>query len=822
MRFFSKIKRVRHFHLVRIITLGTVAMGAIAVWILFLVVKIPNIEDFRERQIAQSTRIYDRTGEILLWEIHGEERRTVIQLSDISNHVRNATIAIEDDSFYSHVGVRPLAIMRAIFVDIVQGKRQGGSTITQQLVKNTLLTPEQTPTRKLKEVVMAMKMETSYTKDEILGLYLNEIPYGSNAYGVESAAQNYFGKHAGELTLAEAAYLAALPQAPTRYSPYGRHREELEERKNLILKRMRELEFITEDEYAKARNETVSFLPQKRGGLRAPHFVMYVRELLIEKYGEEAVEQGGLVVTTTLDARMQETAEEIVARKGAEIEEKFNASNTGLVAIDPKTGGILTMVGSRDYFNIEREGNFNVTLGRRQPGSAFKPMVYAAAFKKRYTPETVVFDLETNFAVAGATPYIPQNYDEKFRGPVSLRSALAQSLNVPSVKVLYLAGLDEALNTARDFGITTLGDKSRYGLSLVLGGGEVTLLDLTSAYAVFANQGLKINTNAIVRVVDAGGNVLEEAEDTRQERVIDANIANTVTDILSDNNARTPSFGPRSPLYVEGYDVAVKTGTTNDYRDVWTVGYSPNIVVGVWGGNNNNSSMTKNVAGFIIAPVWREFMDAVLPLRERESFVKPPATTATKPILRGIWRGGTTYIIDKTSGKLATDHTPESQREERVIQEVHSILYWLSKDDPNGPPPANPARDPQFALWEGPVRAWATLAGYADEHSSIPITEHDTSHNPENWPKIKLADGESGKTFFIGDVISFHPEITSKYPATEVEVFVDGEFIKSESPAVSAIELNVETDGEHALKLRVFDSIGNRGEAEFPFRVSAE
>jgi len=814
----ARRKRRRRFMLLWILV-GCAFIGVLGVWILFLIVEIPSIENFQSRAIAQSTKIYDRTGQILLWEIHGEERRTVVPLDKISRNVQNATIAIEDDSFYSHWGIRPLSILRAFFADIVLGQHQGGSTITQQLVKNTLLTPEQTFTRKLKEVIAAIKIEAVYKKDEILGLYLNEIPYGSNAYGIESAAQNYFGKSAENVTLAEAAYLAALPQAPTKYSPYGSRRAELEARKNLILERMRKLQFITEEEYASAKKETVVFLPQKRQGLRAPHFVMYVRELLIEKYGEDAVERGGLIVTTTLDSALQEKAEEMVARRGAENEKKFNASNAGLVAIDPKTGRILAMVGSRDYFDIKHEGNFNVTLARRQPGSAFKPLVYAAAFKKGYTPETVLFDLETNFGVQGAKAYIPQNYDEKFRGPVTMRQALAQSLNVPSVKVLYLTGIDNALGTARDFGISTLGDKSRYGLSLVLGGGEVMPLELTAAYGVFANQGIKASSHAIIEVKNASGNILEQ-EKMETERVIDAEIANLINSVLSDNEARTATFGPRSPLYIEGYDVAVKTGTTNDYRDVWTVGYSPAIVVGVWGGNNDNSSMTKNVAGFIIAPLWREFMDAVLPTLEKESFVPPSPREAPKPVLHGIWRGGKTYTIDKSSGKLATEYTPISQREEKIMPGVHSILHWLSKDDPLGPPPSNPVGDPQFVEWETRVRAWAVRNGYTDEDAAIPITEFDTSHSPENWPVIVFTPEEQQKIFLVGDTVTFHPTITARNSVSEVEIFLDGEFVKSERGTPGAIFLNTQDIGSHVLKIRAYDSIGNKQEAETSFTIA--
>ncbi|MEK7576276.1 MAG: transglycosylase domain-containing protein, partial [Patescibacteria group bacterium] len=487
------------------------AISGGALWIFFVLVKIPSIDNFRERQVAESTKLYDKTGQVLLWEIHGEEKRTIVPSENISRYVKNATIAIEDSSFYSHHGFSFVSFFRVIVLNALQGKKigSGGSTITQQLVKNTILTNEQTIARKLKEIIIAIKLERSYSKDEILNLYLNEIPYGSNAYGIEAASQSYFGKSAERVTLAESAYLAALPNAPTYYSPYGNHRKELEQRKNLALERMKSLEFITDEEYKTAKEENVTFNPQQKQGLRAPHFVMYVRELLVEKYGEDMVEHGGLHVITTLDTKLQEKAEEVVNNRAAELQEKFNASNEGLVAIDPKTGRILAMVGSRDYFDIKHEGNFNITLAHRQPGSAFKPIVYATAFKKGYTPDTVLFDLETNFAVFG-TPYTPQNYDEKFRGPITMRDALAQSLNVPAVKTLYLAGIQNSIETARDFGISTLADASRYGLTLVLGGGEVSPLELTSAYGTFANQGMHCDKHAILEIRDKNNTTIEQ------------------------------------------------------------------------------------------------------------------------------------------------------------------------------------------------------------------------------------------------------------------------------------------------------------------------
>ncbi|MEK7649800.1 MAG: transglycosylase domain-containing protein [Patescibacteria group bacterium] len=823
MIFRSLRKRRKHNLLLWILAVVTagVFLFLIAGILLFAFIKLPTLEDFRERKVAESTKIYDRTGKILLWEVHGEERRTVVPFENISRNVKNATIAIEDSNFYSHHGISPISLFRVIFINIFQGKQvgSGGSTITQQLVKNTLLTSEQTLIRKAKEIIIAIKLESAYGKDDILNLYLNEIPYGSNIYGVESAAQNFFGVSASDISLAQAAYIAAIPKAPTRYSPYGNNRKDLEARKNLVLERMRTLQYISTEEYEEAKKEKVVFLPHRRQGLLAPHFVMYVREILNEKYGEEVVEQGGLEVITTLDANLQAKAEEIIARRAPDMQKNFNASNIALTALDPKTGHILAMIGSRDYFDINNDGNFNVALAHRQPGSAFKPLVYATAFKKGYTPETVVFDLETNFA-AGGDPYIPQNYDDKFRGPITLREALAQSLNIPAVKTLYLAGIDDSINTARDFGMTTLTNKSRYGLTLVLGGGEVSLLELTSAYGVFANQGIKANHHPIIQVKDKDGSILEE-ETVRPEPVIDTNIANMISSILSDNTARTPAFGARSPLYFDGISVAVKTGTTNDYRDVWTVGYNPNIVVGTWAGNNDNSSMTKNVAGFIIAPLWREFMDAALEQVEKTPFTPPQPTGVKKPVLRGIWKGSRSYEIDKISGNLATPFTPADQREERVTQEVHSILYWVQKDNPDGPIPTNPVNDPQFSLWEGPVRLWAERNGYRDGDISGKPTDYDSSHSPENWPVITFPKGEEQKTFDYGDELIFHPTITGRYAIVDIEIFVDGEFVRSEKGTLSNIEIGDYETGSHTLKLKVYDVIGNRQEREITFTVAA-
>ncbi|KKR75260.1 MAG: Penicillin-binding protein, 1A family, partial [Parcubacteria group bacterium GW2011_GWB2_40_8] len=601
-----------------------IGAGIIIFWMSTL--KLPDTGSLGDRKIIQSTKIYDRSGEIVLWDVHEDVQRTVVSKEDISRHIKNATVAIEDSAFYQHKGIDPTGMFRALLVNIKSGDlTQGGSTISQQLVKNTFLTTDKTFARKIKEIILTLKLEKSLSKDRILELYLNEIPYGGSNYGIEAASKNFFGKTAEDISLAEAAYLASLPKAPTYYSPYGNHLDKLEARKNIVLDRMVSLNFIAQKEADEAKKEEVNFLQKGNNSIKAPHFSILIRSYLEEKYGQDVVEQGGLKVITTLDYPLQEKAEDLVARYTKENKEKFSATNGAMVAIDPKTGQLLVMVGSKDYFDKEEDGNYNVAIAQRQPGSAIKPFIYATAFEKGYTPETVVFDLQTEFNPSCAPEgvpkegikmeadkcYMPGNYDDKFRGPISLKSSLAESLNVPSVKTLYLAGIMDSLKTIKNVGITTLNDPNRYGLTLVLGGGEVSLLELTGAYATLANNGLRNPTTMILKIEDKNGNILEEYK-SEAKQVLDKNIALTVTDILSDNDLRAPAFGSRSPLYFDGFQVAAKTGTTNNSRDAWIVGYTPNIVVGSWVGNNDNTPMVKETAGFIVAPMWNEFMNDML------------------------------------------------------------------------------------------------------------------------------------------------------------------------------------------------------------------
>jgi 1A family penicillin-binding protein len=688
--------------------IGIIGSGALFLWISTL--NIPDLSSFEQRRVLQSTKIYDRTGTVLLYDLHQDVKRTVVPYADISYNIKNATVAIEDASFFQHAGVRPLAILRAAIDNFLGGhllSGQGGSTITQQVVKNSILVQDKTITRKIKEAILAIRLEQVLTKDQILDHYLNEIPYGGTIYGVEEASQTYFGKSAKGVDLAEAAYLAALPQAPTYYSPYGQHRDALDARKNLVLEKMKENGFITKEQYDQAKNEQVEFEPEVATGIRAPHFVFYVRDYLAQKYGEDALAERGFKVITTLDWDLQQAAEKIVHDRALSNEKTFNASNGALVAMDPRNGEILSMVGSRDYFDKDISGNFNAALANRQPGSAFKPLVYAAAFEKGYTPDTVVFDLQTQFSTACAPDnftsengcYSPVNYDGKHRGPVSLRNALAQSLNIPSVKVLYLAGITASLKLARDFGITTLTNADQYGLTLVLGGGEVRLLDMVGAYGVFANEGMKSEPMSILKIEDNTGKVLENFE-PKQLRVIDKQTAREISSILSDNVARTPLYGPNSLLYFPGRDVAVKTGTTNNYRDAWIVGYTPNLVVGAWAGNNDNTPMAHKISGLIITPMWRDFMDKALPNRPEDTFTEPQATPENaKPVLRGVW-------FDPAAIIKGTASTSPSLSLSDTVSSAHSILYYVNKDNPTGPQPTNPASDRQFHLWEYPVSLW--------------------------------------------------------------------------------------------------------------------
>jgi len=804
--------------------LAIIIASGISIWIATL--SIPDFASFESRRISMSTKIYDRTSETVLYDLSQDYKRTVITLEEMGAFSKNATIAIEDPEFYKHQGIKIRSLVRATLVNLTTGGfTQGGSTITQQIIKNTLLTQEKTISRKIKELVLALKVEKIMSKEEILSIYLNDAPYGGNIYGIAEASRAYFNKKPVDLSLAESAYLASIPKAPTYYSPFGKHKDELDSRKDLVLLKMYENNFTTKEEYDDALKEEVVFLKDGERGIRAPHFVFYVKDYLVEKYGEESILAGGLKVITTLDYEMQNTAEEILKRKAIENSEKYNASNAGLVAIDPKTGQILSMVGSRDYFDIEIDGAYNIATAKRQPGSSFKPFVYARALVEGYTPNTILIDAPTEFnsscnpygdpKVSGANCYMPRNFTGKSYGPLSIRQSLARSINITAVKMLYLVGIRDATKLAEDLGIRTLVNPDRYGLTLVLGGGEVRLVDMTGAYGVFANNGVRNEPTAILKITNNKGDIVEEYTE-KPEQVLDKNIALQMNDILSDNNSRIPIFPANSPMYFSDRKVAAKTGTSNDFKDGWILGYTPDISVGVWVGNNDNIPM-KNVSSIsTAAPIWREFMNKVLPRYPNNGFEDPVIENeGLKPVLNGEWRGGITYTIDTVSGKLATEHTPKETRKEIISPEVHDILYWVDKQNPRGPKPENPGSDPQFVNWETAVQNWFTnhpgfLSGLVP---STPPQEYDDIHIPENFPEVTIKNPNKNIIHNKNNIITIDIQVEGAYLYQKADFFLNDAYIGGVNNGIKSFSFNpnnienVETQNE--LKVIVYDVVFN-------------
>ena len=596
---------------------------------------LPRPERFIERQLFESTKIYDRSGQVLLYEIYGEEKRAWVPLEKVPEYLKGAIIATEDANFYQHSGIDFKGIINAVLADLkIMKPTYGGSTIPQQLIRSTFLSLEKTAERKTREIILSLELDQRYSKEQILEWYLNQVPFGRNAYGVEAASQAYFRKSVSEISLAEAATLAALIKAPSFYSI---NLAELLIRKDYVLNRMVSEGFLNREEAESAKKEELNIIEFSQPIL-APHFTLWVKQQLEEKYGREFLEQKGLKIFTSLDWELQQMAEEIV-KEGVKNNKIYNSHNAALVTINPETGEILAMVGSADYFaepypkdctpglNCKFDPKFNAAVGTknlpgRQPGSAFKPFVYATAFQKGYNDKKIVDDSPTCWPQAIGS-WCPQNFDGRFRGPITLRSALAQSLNVPSVKVLdSLAGYLDSIKTAQEMGITTLTNPKQYGLSIVLGGAEVKLLDMASAYGVFAADGLRVPPIAILKIEDSKGNIFFENNKTPM-RVLEINVIRLINDILSDNEARAPMFGLRSNLYFENYQVAVKTGSSQDYRDAWTIGYTPSLVTGVWAGNNDNSPILKKPGVIIAGPIFHKFMEKALLKFPKENFEKP-------------------------------------------------------------------------------------------------------------------------------------------------------------------------------------------------------
>ncbi len=662
-----------------ILIIISVALAAFSAWVFY---GLPSPEKLESGNLPVSTKIFDRNGQ-LIYEIYANQRRSPVKIEELPVYIKQATIAIEDKDFYKHHGLSITGIGRAIYKTIFQKKIQGGSTLTQQLIKNALLSPERTIRRKIREFVLATIVETIYSKEKILEMYLNQIPYGSTAYGIEAASELYFGKSAKDLSLAEATLLAGLPAAPTAFSPFGASPQKAKIRQELVLRRMVEDGYITQDEAERAKNEELTFAKPEK--LKAPHFTLWVKEILAEKYGDNVVEQGGLRVTTTLDLDLQEFAESQVATEVAKLT-KQNVRNGALIIARPKSGEILAMVGSKDYFATDEDGKVNVIFSLRQPGSSIKPLNYALALEKKLiTPSTPLADIPTCFITQGQLPYCPKNYDNTFHGIQQVRFALGNSLNIPAVRVLALNGIENFIDFATKAGITTFTDPKNYGLSLTLGGGEVKPYDMAVAFGIFANQGIKVPLNPILKVEDWKGKVYEETnpDEVEGERVLSAETAFLITNILSDNGARLIAFGPSSYLNVKNHpEVAVKTGTTNDRRDNWTIGYTSQVLVLTWVGNNNNEPMSGAVSGVSGAsPIWNKVISYALEKAEKGLYNKNDIGHGQIPKPDGVV--GTNVCVD--SGNKAKDENgnplPCNTRFEYFLKEKIGAGVDMSRKD---------------------------------------------------------------------------------------------------------------------------------------------
>lgn len=816
-----KKKLIKNLFFIALIFISLIAIFSF-IFIIIVSRELPKPDQLINRQIAQSTIIYDRSGEHVLYEISGEERRTLVNIEEIPEYVKQAVISIEDKNFYTHRGFSFFAMLRTAITNVVYNRSAGGSTLTQQFVKNAVLTPEKTIIRKIKELIISYRIEKKFSKEEILQMYLNEIPYGSNAYGVEAASQKYFGKSVREVSLAEAAVLAAIVQVPSRYSPYGPNKDILLGRKDYVLKLMFEQGFISEEEKNKAQEEIIEF-KGKETNITAPHFVMYIKDILASKYGEKMVEQGGLKIYTTLDLEKQKIAEEVIKEKTENYEKNYQASNAALVAIDPRTGQILAMVGSRDYFNDDIQGQVNVSIRNRQPGSSIKPLVYASFFEKGYTPNTILYDVNTNFSSDPNNPYQPRNYNLQESGPVSIRKALAGSLNIPAVKALYLSGLNETISLLEDFGYSTFSQRERFGLAFVLGGAEVKLLEHVNAFSAFANEGDIREISGILKIEDNNGVIIEEYQE-KKKTVLSQKSARMINDIMSDNSARAYIFGEINSLTLNNRPVAAKTGTTNDFHDAWTVGYTPSLVAGVWVGNSDNKKMSGKADGSVVAaPIWQEFMKRSLENSPIEQFNKDVDYKTNIPVL-----DGKTPIekikIDVISGFPADFSTDQSLIKEIEVPVHHNILYYINKDNPLEINENGSKNDPQFILWENAVLDWVKRTATSSDYQLLNL--YNKNKNEKNNPIINLLNPKEAETVNSSNLnISF--EANSPLGNYLINYYLNNnllisEKVENQSNYEKTISLEKLPNGFHSFKLQVCDAYQNCSEKKVNFNLLIE
>ena len=804
----------------KILFLGIVVLFVASFIIIPLFASTLPSPDKIVRSEGFSTKILDRNGEVL-YDIFSQQRRTPVTFDEIPLFLKQATIAVEDKNFYKHQGFDPLGLLRGLSKIVTQGRAQGGSTLTQQLVKNALLTSERSIFRKIKEFLLAVQIEKKYTKDEILLMYLNEIPYGGTAYGVEAASEIYFGKKVSDLNLIESAVIAGIPQRPSYYSPFSSTPEAYIDRATQVLRRMEEDGYITKEQKEEAIVQLPNIEFQSQSAFfKAPHFVQYVQKILEERYGENVVETGGLKVTTTLDWELQEKMQNIVKEEISKVEGQ-KITNGASVAMNPETGEILAMVGSKDFNDPNYDGQVNVTMSLRQPGSAIKPITYVTAFKEGYTPATMIMDVPTTFPGGEGQPdYNPVNYDGKYRGPMQLRYALGNSINVVAVKTLALVGIKDTLQTAYDLGITTLEPTkdtlSRVGLSLTLGGGEVRLLELTSAYSAFTNKGYKVEPVSILKVEDSNGKILEEVEPKKGKRVLSEEQAYLIASILSDNGARSEIFGTNSLLNVSGRTLAVKTGTTNDKRDNWTVGGNSQIMIGVWVGNNDNSPMLSVASGISGAsPIWRRSILEALSGKADTPFEIPSGiVTASVDSISGFrshdgYPSRTEYFIKgtepgedsihvklkicKNDGKLAT---PSDIAAGNYDEKEYFVI---KEEDPT-------AGSGGENKWQKGILDW--LSTQSDEKYHPP-TEYCGSTNPVN---VEF-DYPTDRTSNLSNDLTIKVRANSTSQIVQIELEIDG--VKKRTfdgpPFTESVTLS---DGVHQIRAKAKDQDGHESDRQ--------
>lgn len=824
----TKKQRSRAAKILR--TLGLAAVGAGAAVLLFVAglfayyaKDLPDPQKIQDRHVAESTKIYARDGKTVLYEV-GDVKRTSVPMDQITDDVKHATLALEDHNFYQHHGVEPTAILRALGVNFLGGSQQGGSTITQQFARNVALRNDtgsfdSSLSRKIKEAILAVELEQKYSKDQILNGYLNEVWYGGNYYGVESAAQGYFGISAKDVDLAQSATLASLPKGGSIVTDPDR----LKERRDYALDQMASLGYISQDQADASKEEALN-LRQKIDSITAPHFVFYVTDELIKKYGEARVLGGGLSVTTTLDIDKQQMAEEAVAAGMPKIE-KYGGTNGGLVAIDAHSGQILAMVGSHDFF-ADQNGQVNVATSLNSPGSSIKPLVYYDAFKKGYIPETKIFDLEVDFRTETGT-YHPRNFSLDQRGPVTLRYALNQSLNIPAVKMGYLTGIDMLLDTTDALGYTTLKNRDSFGLSLAVGGGDVTLLEHASAYATFAREGERHSVTGVLKVETAEGKTLEEWVDQPQQ-VLDQQAVRVLNDVLSDSGARGSVF---APLNLKDRSVAAKTGTSQEFRDAWTMGYTPSLAAGVWVGNNDNTKMAQTASAdgvSVAAPIWNDFMTRALEGTPVETF-QNASYSAGNPGLQGSFEKTETKKVDKITGKIIPDECvstyPADYMVDKEFKVAHDLLFWLDKGNPNGGVPEHPEQDPEFQLWEDAVKTWMDKQPSGTYLTDNTPKEDCSLRDPSKAPVADITSPAEGETV-VGSDLHLRGKITpgSGRTVVKIDFYLDSIRVDSQSISLTSptsVLANFDpatlTPGKHVFRLVATDNTGTSGETSISF-----